>query len=138
MMYIAADKERCVILGTYIVENRATVRQTAARYGISKSTVHKDVTETLRHVNRALFEEVAKAEDLQDVFNTFYNLIYGTSTIKLVDEVFPDSDVQFHPRRRDRFQYSGYRRCAQRFFGAPPECKAPDGDLRQNDPAKER
>ena len=60
MMYIAADKERCVILGTYIVENRATVRQTAARYGISKSTVHKDVTETLRHVNHALFEEVAK------------------------------------------------------------------------------
>lgn len=60
MMYIAADKERCVILGTYIVENRATVRQTAARYGISKSTVHKDVTETLRHVNRALSEEVAK------------------------------------------------------------------------------
>jgi putative DeoR family transcriptional regulator (stage III sporulation protein D) len=60
MMYIAADKERCVILGTYIVENRATVRQTAARYGISKSTVHKDVTENLRHVNRALSEDVAK------------------------------------------------------------------------------
>ena len=60
MMYIAADKERCVILGTYIVENRATVRQTAARYGISKSTVHKDVTETLRHVNAPLFGEVAK------------------------------------------------------------------------------
>ena len=60
MMYIAADKERCVILGTYIVENRATVRRTAARYGISKSTVHKDVTETLRHVNKALWEDVAK------------------------------------------------------------------------------
>ena len=60
MMYIAADKDRCVVLGTYIIENRATVRQTAARYGISKSTVHKDVTETLRHVNRALSEEVAK------------------------------------------------------------------------------
>lgn len=60
MMYIAADKERCVILGAYIVENRATVRQTAARYGVSKSTVHKDVTENLRHVNRALYEEVAK------------------------------------------------------------------------------
>ena len=59
MMYIAADKERCVILGTYIVENRATVRQAAARYGISKSTVHKDVTETLRQVNRRLFEDVA-------------------------------------------------------------------------------
>ena len=60
MMYIAADKERCVILGTYIVENRATVRQAAARYGISKSTVHKDVTETLRHVNVPLYGEVAK------------------------------------------------------------------------------
>ena len=60
MMYIAADKERCVVLGTYIVENRATVRQTAARYGISKSTVHKDVTETLRHVNPGLCEEVAR------------------------------------------------------------------------------
>jgi putative DeoR family transcriptional regulator (stage III sporulation protein D) len=60
MMYIVADKERCVILGTYIVENRATVRQAAARYGISKSTVHKDVTETLRHVSPALWESVAE------------------------------------------------------------------------------
>ena len=60
MMYIAADKERCVILGTYIVEIRATLRQTAARYGISKSTVHKDVTETLRHVSPTLWEAVAE------------------------------------------------------------------------------
>ena len=49
-----------MILGTYIVENRATVRSAAARYGISKSTVHKDVTETLRHVNPLLYGEVAK------------------------------------------------------------------------------
>lgn len=58
MMYIATDKERCVILGTYIVENRATVRATAARYGISKSTVHKDVTENLRRINPALYSAV--------------------------------------------------------------------------------
>ena len=58
MMYIAADKERCVVLGTYIVENRATVRSAAARYGISKSTVHKDVTEHLRHVDPVLYGEV--------------------------------------------------------------------------------
>lgn len=38
-----------------------------------------------------VFQEVAKAEDLQDVFNAFYDLIYGTSTITLVDEVFPES-----------------------------------------------
>ncbi len=60
MMYIAAHKERCVILGTYIVENRATVRSTAARFGISKSTVHKDVTEQLRHVNPALCQAVSE------------------------------------------------------------------------------
>ncbi len=58
MMYIAADKERCVVLGTFIVENRATVRGAAARYGISKSTVHKDVTEHLSHVNPPLYEAV--------------------------------------------------------------------------------
>ena len=58
MMYIAADKERCVVLGTYIVENRATVRQTAARYGISKSTVHKDVTYNLRNVNPMLHKRI--------------------------------------------------------------------------------
>ena len=58
MMYIAADKERCVVLGTYIVENRATVRRAAARYGISKSTVHKDVTTELRVVNPTLYTQV--------------------------------------------------------------------------------
>ena len=63
MMYITADKERCVILGTYIVENGATVRTAAARYGISKSTVHKDVTVTLRQVNRALYEAVGEVLD---------------------------------------------------------------------------
>lgn len=40
-------KERCVILAEYIVETGSTVRETAAKFGISKSTVHKDVTERL-------------------------------------------------------------------------------------------
>jgi putative DeoR family transcriptional regulator (stage III sporulation protein D) len=63
MMYIATDKERCVVLASYIVENNATVRRTAGKYGISKSTVHKDVTQTLKSVNRPLFEEVKKVLD---------------------------------------------------------------------------
>ena len=50
--------ERCAALGQYILENRATVRETAARFGISKSTVHKDVTEHLRYSNPALFLSV--------------------------------------------------------------------------------
>lgn len=63
MMYIATDKERCVVLATYIVENNATVRKAAQKYGVSKSTVHKDVTHTLKSVNRPLFEDVKKVLD---------------------------------------------------------------------------
>jgi putative DeoR family transcriptional regulator (stage III sporulation protein D) len=60
MMYISCCKERCVMLGTYIVENRATVRATAQQFKISKSTVHKDVTQSLRRINPALYEQVQK------------------------------------------------------------------------------
>ncbi len=51
-------RERCVILGEYLVENQATVRSAAQVFGISKSTVHKDVTHTLKHVNQSLYREV--------------------------------------------------------------------------------
>ena len=54
------QRERCVVLGEYLVENGGTVRSAARAFGISKSTVHKDVTETLRHVNPALWEAVAE------------------------------------------------------------------------------
>lgn len=47
-----------MVLGEYLAENKTTVRQAAAVFGVSKSTVHKDVTETLRFVNRPLWEEV--------------------------------------------------------------------------------
>ena len=58
MMYLASGKDRCVILGLYIVENSATVRATATRFGISKSTVHKDVTQTLKNINKSLYLDV--------------------------------------------------------------------------------
>ena len=47
-------EDRAVEIGTYIVETNATVRQTAKKFGVSKSTVHKDITERLPQVNRAL------------------------------------------------------------------------------------
>lgn len=52
------QRERCVVLGEYLLENAATVRTAARAFGISKSTVHKDVTERLRHVNYALWRSV--------------------------------------------------------------------------------
>lgn len=53
-----AVEERAVELGEYILENNATVRAAAKRFHISKSTVHKDVSERLRTVNPRLYGQV--------------------------------------------------------------------------------
>ena len=51
-------ERRAVTLANYIVENNATVRSAAAKFHISKSTVHKDVSERLIKINKSLAEEV--------------------------------------------------------------------------------
>ena len=53
-------EERAVEIATYIIENNATVRQTAKQFGISKSTVHKDVTERLLQVRPILAAKARK------------------------------------------------------------------------------
>ena len=57
------NEKRAEELGEYIAENNATVRAAAKKFGISKSTVHKDVTERLKHENAALFERVRAVLD---------------------------------------------------------------------------
>ncbi len=49
---------RCVEIGKYIVSSGATVRHAAAVFGISKSTVHIDVTKRLFNIDRGLYEQV--------------------------------------------------------------------------------
>ncbi len=49
-------EERAVELANYIIKNKTTVRETAKKFGISKSTVHKDVTERLLKINPTLAE----------------------------------------------------------------------------------
>ena len=56
-------EERAVEIANYIIENSATVRQTAKQFRISKSTVHKDVTERLRQINPSLAREARKVLD---------------------------------------------------------------------------
>ena len=51
-------EERACDLAAYIIENRATVRAAAQKFGISKSTVHKDLSERLPLYNRNLFLQV--------------------------------------------------------------------------------
>ena len=51
-------EERAAALALYLIENRTTVRAAAKKYGISKSTVHKDLSERLPVYNRTLYLQV--------------------------------------------------------------------------------
>ena len=53
-------EQRAEELAVYIIENRATIRAAAKHFGVSKSTVHKDLSERLREGNRSLWQEVKK------------------------------------------------------------------------------
>ena len=51
-------EERAVEIANYIIKCNATVRQTAKQFGISKSTVHKDITDRVEHINPQLARKV--------------------------------------------------------------------------------
>lgn len=51
-------EERACKLAVYIIETGATVRAAAQHFGISKSTVHKDLTQRLPYYNRSLYKQV--------------------------------------------------------------------------------
>ena len=51
-------EERAAALALYLIENRTTVRAAAKKFGISKSTVHKDLSERLPVYNRTLYLQV--------------------------------------------------------------------------------
>ncbi len=53
-------EERACELAAYVIDTKATVRAVAKKFGISKSTVHKDLTERLRQYNKTLYNAVAE------------------------------------------------------------------------------
>jgi putative DeoR family transcriptional regulator (stage III sporulation protein D) len=57
-------EERAVAIAHYIIDHNATVRQTAGQFGVSKSTVHKDVTDRLNLINPSLASEARKVLDV--------------------------------------------------------------------------
>jgi putative DeoR family transcriptional regulator (stage III sporulation protein D) len=57
-------EERAIEIANYIIDNNATVRQTAKKFGISKSTVHKDVAERLASIHPTLAGEARKVLDV--------------------------------------------------------------------------
>ncbi len=58
------NDERPVLLARFIVENKTTVRDCAKHFGVSKSTVHKDVVEKLKVINKALFFQTREVLDI--------------------------------------------------------------------------
>ena len=53
-------EDRSIELAEYLIAKKATVRSTAKKFGVSKSTVHKDVTERLKKINPQLYKQVAE------------------------------------------------------------------------------
>ena len=60
---MTGKKERAEILGEYVIETGATVRSCASKFGISKSTVHKDLSVKLKYINRSMYREVKNILD---------------------------------------------------------------------------
>ncbi len=56
--------KRAVLLGEYIIDNKATVRAAAQAFGISKSTVHMDVSKRLKKINGNLYSKVREILDI--------------------------------------------------------------------------
>lgn len=57
-------EERAIEIANYIIEERTTVRQAAKKFGVSKSTIHKDVTERLAQINPGLANQAREVLDL--------------------------------------------------------------------------
>ena len=51
-------EQRAMDLAAYIIENKSTVRAAAAHFGISKSTVHKDISDRLKYINKPMYIQV--------------------------------------------------------------------------------
>ncbi len=57
-------EQRAIDLAVYIIENQSTVRAAAKKFGISKSTVHMDVSSRLKKLNPTLYHDVRKVLDI--------------------------------------------------------------------------
>lgn len=98
-------EERAMEIAAYIIESNATVRQTAKKFGVSKSTVHKDLVDRLPLVNPGLAQEARK---ILDINKSERHIRGGLATRekylrehkKSGQNCDKDSGVSWHGRRR--------------------------------------
>lgn len=72
-------RERCIQLATYLIEHKSTVRQTAAYFSLSKSTVHKDISVRLADIDHGMYE---RAKEILDLNKSERHLRGGEATRK--------------------------------------------------------
>ena len=94
--------DRAVMLGEYILEQKATVRATAAQFGISKSTVHKDVSERLPLINPDLYAGVKAIleQNKQERHIRSGNMPCWRSSITYRKDLHPQSMKACFPKRK--------------------------------------
>ena len=68
---------RAIVVVIYIIDSKATVRKTATKFGVSKSTVHKDLTERLPQIDHHLADEV---RDILDINKSERHIRGGMAT----------------------------------------------------------
>ena len=78
------NRERCETVAMYMLENNATVSKAATQFGISKSTVHKDVTGTLKRYNYRLY---LKVKELLDINKSERHMRGGEATRKKYNDI---------------------------------------------------
>ena len=82
-------EERAVMIAQYIIDSKATVRQAAGRFGVSKSTIHKDMTERLPTINHSLAENV---REVLDINKSERHIRGGMATKENYFDVLQESD----------------------------------------------
>ena len=107
-LYKSQIEERAVAIANYIIEVKATVRQAAKEFGVSKSTVHKDVTERLEKINPTLADKIrSELKDKEDRSAYFfcgiilyhqdgtYEYFEGKTTGTIIDEERGNKDFGY-------------------------------------------
>lgn len=101
MIILNSDHEqRAVILGRYIIENKSTVRAAAKKFGISKSTVHKDVSYRLKNEDKELY---AKVKEILEINKQERHIRGGLATKQKYAELRKRSSAE-KSRRYDKNQ----------------------------------
>lgn len=104
------ERRRCEIIANYIIENHSTVRAAAANFGISKSTVYKDVTDKLSRENHTLYLRV---KDVLEVNKAQRHIRGGEATRRKYLECGEHLTTSDKPAKTDKKRFNSQHKLAR-------------------------